>query len=146
MAIEPKTPRKRVSKPKISKKKAGVPGEVETADVAVVTDAGFTEPAESAPKSRKKAAVPVPVFQAPEPDKAPARARKATAKVAKEDISDAAPDESNDSNDQTIARQLLMQLHDKGLVSTRTLLASFFIDIDIERKNFSEEESYNVHK
>ena len=54
--------------------------------------------------------------------------------------------ESNDSNDQTIARQLLMQLHDKGLVSTRTLLASFFIDIDIERKNFSEEESYNVHK
>ena len=64
MAIEPKTPRKRVSKPKISKKKAGVPGEVETADAAVVTETGFTEVAEAAPKTRKKAAVPVPVFQA----------------------------------------------------------------------------------
>ena len=98
MAIEPKTPRKRaIKKSSMSKRKgsnaeAGVPAEVETAVVAVVTDAGFTEPAEAAPKTRKKAAVPVPVFQAPVADKAPARARKATAKVAKEDASDAAPD------------------------------------------------------
>ena len=84
MAIEPKTPRKRASKPKTSKKKAGVPGEVETADAAVVTETGFTEVAEAAPKTRKKAAVPVPVFQAPVADKAPARARKATAKPAKD--------------------------------------------------------------
>ncbi len=87
MAIEPKTPRKRVSKPKTTKKKAGVPGEVETADAAVVTETGFTEVAEAAPKTRKKAAVPVPVFQAPVADKAPARARKASAKPAK-DIED----------------------------------------------------------
>ncbi len=87
MAIEPKTPRKRVSKPKTTKKKAGVPGEVETADAAVVTETGFTEVAEAAPKTRKKAAVPVPVFQAPVADKAPARARKASLKPAK-DIED----------------------------------------------------------
>jgi Rne/Rng family ribonuclease len=76
-----------VSKPKTTKKKAGVPGEVETADAAVVTETGFTEVAEAAPKTRKKAAVPVPVFQAPVADKAPARARKASAKPAK-DIED----------------------------------------------------------
>ena len=105
MAIEPKTPRKRaIKKSSISKRKgsnaeAGVPAEVETAVVAVVTDAGFTEPAEAAPKTRKKAAVPVPVFQAPVADKAPARARKATAKVAKEDASDAAPADVSDSSD-----------------------------------------------
>ena len=105
MAIEPKTPRKRaIKKSSISKRKgsnaeAGVPAEVETAVVAVVTDAGFTEPAEAAPKTRKKAAVPVPVFQAPVADKAPARARKATAKVAKEDASDAAPVDVSDSSD-----------------------------------------------
>jgi Rne/Rng family ribonuclease len=86
MAIEPKTPRKRAVK-KSSKKSlapmsepenlievAGVPNQVETTDVA------------SAPKTRKKAAaVPVPVFQAPTPDKAPAKARKATAKAAKDE-------------------------------------------------------------
>ena len=105
MAIEPKTPRKRaIKKSSMSKRKgsnaeAGVPAEVETAVVAVVTDAGFTEPAEAAPKTRKKAAVPVPVFQAPVADKAPARARKATAKVAKEDASDAAPVDVSDSSD-----------------------------------------------
>jgi hypothetical protein len=107
MAIEPKTPRKRaiMSKPKTSKKKAGVPGEVETADVAVVTNAGFTEPAEpAAPKTRKKAAVPVPLFQAPTPEKAPAKARKATAKPAStkttgEVVEKEAPvSESNDSD------------------------------------------------
>jgi Rne/Rng family ribonuclease len=104
MAIEPKTPRKRaIKKSSISKRKganaeAGVPAEVETADVAVVTDADFTEPAETAPKTRKKAAVPVPVFQAPIADKAPARARKATAKVAQEEPSEEAKDSSEDSN------------------------------------------------
>jgi len=100
MAIEPKTPRKRVSKPKTSKKKAGVPGEVESADVAVVTEAGFTEPAEpAAPKTRKKAAVPVPLFQAPTPEKAPAKARKATAKPAKEEVEKEAPvSEKSDSD------------------------------------------------
>ena len=101
MAIEPKTPRKRVSKPKISKKKAGVPGEVESAEVAPVTEAGFTEPAETTPKTRKKAAVPVPVFQAPAADKAPAKARKATAKVAKEEPSEEKPTEASDSTDST---------------------------------------------
>ena len=90
MAIEPKTPRKRaikksskkslsgtaesaVSEPKDVTAVAGVPDQVATSDVA------------SAPKTRKKAAVPVPVFQAPLEDKAPARVRKATAKVAKEE-------------------------------------------------------------
>lgn len=90
MAIEPKTPRKRaikksskkslsgtaesaVSEPKDVTAVAGVPDQVATSDVA------------SVPKTRKKAAVPVPVFQAPLEDKAPARVRKATAKVAKEE-------------------------------------------------------------
>ncbi|MEY4970477.1 MAG: hypothetical protein RLZZ277_708 [Actinomycetota bacterium] len=90
MAIEPKTPRKRaikksskkslsgtaesaVSEPKDVTAVAGVPDQVATSDVA------------SAPKTRKKAAVPVPVFQAPLENKAPARVRKATAKVAKEE-------------------------------------------------------------
>lgn len=90
MAIEPKTPRKRavkksskkslsgtaesaVSEPKDVTAVAGVPDQVATSDVA------------SAPKTRKKAAVPVPVFQAPLEDKAPVRVRKATAKVAKEE-------------------------------------------------------------
>jgi Rne/Rng family ribonuclease len=72
-----------MSKRKGSNAEAGVPGEVTTADVAVVTEAGFTEPAEpAAPKTRKKAAIPVPIFQAPEVDKAPAKARKASAKSA----------------------------------------------------------------
>jgi len=108
MAIEPKTPRKRaVKKSSMSKRKgsnaeAGVPGKVETADAAVVTEAGFTEPAEpSAPKTRKKAAVPVPLFQAPTPEKAPAKSRKASAKVAQDEPAAEAAAESNgpDSED-----------------------------------------------
>ena len=110
MAIEPKTPRKRaakkstMSKRKGSNAEAGVPGEVTTADVAVVTETGFTEPAEpAAPKSRKKAAVPVPVFQAPEVDKSAPKARKATAKSApvKEDSDSAekAPANSSEKSD-----------------------------------------------
>jgi Rne/Rng family ribonuclease len=99
MAIEPKTPRKRAVKK--SAKKAGVPSVVETPD-AVVTETGFTEPAEpAAPKTRKKAAVPVPVFQAPAAEKAPAKARKATAKPAKDAVEKEAPEsESNDSDSQ----------------------------------------------
>ncbi|CAN2211366.1 CafA Ribonucleases G and E [Candidatus Nanopelagicaceae bacterium] len=109
MAIEPKTPRKRVPAIKKTSKKAGVPSVAapteaasSNADVASVTQAGFTEPAEpAAPKTRKKAAVPVPLFQAPTPEKAPAKARKATAKPAKEAIEKEAPvSESNDSDSQ----------------------------------------------
>jgi Rne/Rng family ribonuclease len=106
MAIEPKTPRKRaVKKSSMSKRKnsnaeAGVPGEVEVTDVAVVTEAGFTEVAGATPKTRKKAAVPVPIFQAPVSDKAPAKARKASAKPAKEveDKEDVAPAVASDSD------------------------------------------------
>jgi Rne/Rng family ribonuclease len=86
MAIEPKTPRKRAAKKSTKKSLSG------TAE-ASVTEAGFTEPAEAAaPKTRKKAAVPVPVFQAPAADKAPAKARKATAKSAPVKSSDDASD------------------------------------------------------
>ena len=93
MAIEPKTPRKRAVK-KSSKK--SLSGSAE----AAVTEAGFTEPAEpAAPKTRKKAAVPVPLFQAPTPDKAPAKSRKAPAKAAKEEASEDNSVESNDSGD-----------------------------------------------
>jgi len=99
MAIEPKSPRKRASKAKTSKK-AGIPGEVESADVAPVTDAGFTEtPEAAAPKTRKKAAVPVPVFQAPAADKAPAKARKATAKVAQEDSTSDSSGETSETSE-----------------------------------------------
>jgi ribonuclease E len=107
MAIEPKTPRKRAVKKSISKRKdstaeAEVPGKDPSADVASVTQAGFTEPAEpAAPKTRKKAAVPVPLFQAPTPEKAPAKARKATAKPVKETVEKEVPvSESNDSDSQ----------------------------------------------
>jgi ribonuclease E len=91
MAIEPKTPRKRAVK-KSSKKSLSGTAESAVTDVPIVT-----EPAETTPKTRKKAAVPVPVFQAPAADKAPAKARKATAKVAKEESGDEKPAEANDS-------------------------------------------------
>lgn len=113
MAIEPKTPRKRaIKKSSITKRKnstveAGVTGEVDVTDVAVVTEAGFTEVEPGAPKTRKKAAVPVPVFQAPVADKAPARARKATAKVADSDAGEepqSAPEDSHDSESDSEAR------------------------------------------
>ena len=83
MAIEPKTPRKRTATPKSksSKKKSGVPSQVDSVDQTPTLE--VVE--EAAPKSRKKAAVPVPVFQAPTPDKAPAKARKSSAKAAKEE-------------------------------------------------------------
>ena len=79
MAIEPKTPRKRAVK-KSSKKSLSGTATSEVTDVPMTVEA----PAEAAPKTRKKAAVPVPVFQAPVADKAPARARKASAKPAKD--------------------------------------------------------------
>lgn len=90
MAIEPKTPRKRAIK-KSSKKSLSGTAESAVSEpkdvtaVAGVPDQAATSDVASAPKTRKKAAVPVPVFQAPLEDKAPARVRKATAKVAKEE-------------------------------------------------------------
>ena len=78
MAIEPKTPRKRAVKKSTKKSLSG------TAESAVTDVPVAAEAADVTPKTRKKAAVPVPVFQAPIEDKAPARARKATAKPAKE--------------------------------------------------------------
>ncbi len=94
MAIEPKTPRKRAIK-KSAKKSLSGTAISEVTDVPMTVEA----PAEAAPKTRKKAAVPVPVFQAPVADKAPARARKATTKVAKEEPSEEPTSESNDSAD-----------------------------------------------
>ena len=78
MAIEPKTPRKRAVKKSTKKSLSG------TAESAVTDVPVAAEAADVTPKTRKKAAVPVPVFQAPIEDKAPARARKASAKPAKE--------------------------------------------------------------
>jgi Rne/Rng family ribonuclease len=99
MAIEPKTPRKRAVK-KSSKKSLGTVEETPSAGAAV-TETGFTEPAEpAAPKTRKKAAVPVPVFQAPAADKAPAKARKATDKPAKEAVVKESDTEGSDSDSQ----------------------------------------------
>ena len=94
MAIEPKSPRKRAVK-KSSKKSLSGTATSEVTDVPMVVEAA----PEAAPKSRKKAAIPVPVFQAPVSDKAPARARKATAKVAKEVSSDEPVVEASDSED-----------------------------------------------
>jgi ribonuclease E len=94
MAIEPKTPRKRAVK-KSSKKSLSGTATSEVTDVPMTVEA----PEEAVPKTRKKAAVPVPIFQAPVADKAPARARKATAKVAKVEASEEASSESKESND-----------------------------------------------
>jgi hypothetical protein len=93
MAIEPKSPRKRVAKK--SSKKSLAPT-AENTEVSSVSEAVATE--EAAPKSRKKAAVPVPVFQAPTPDKAPAKTRKSSAKAAKEEPSEEASVASEDSD------------------------------------------------
>ena len=84
MAIEPKSPRKRAVK-KSTKKSLSPETPVEA---PIVPTAEAEAPAA---KTRKKAAVPVPVFQAPAADKAPAKTRKATAKSApaKEEASDA---------------------------------------------------------
>ena len=90
MAIEPKTPRKRAVK-KSSKKSLAPAADVEAPAVATTEEV-------VAPKTRKKAAVPVPVFQAPTADKAAPKARKAVAKVAKDDVEKEAPAESNDSD------------------------------------------------
>lgn len=76
MAIEPKSPRKRAVKKSASKKASGSP-EVTEVPIAVVVDDA------PAPKTRKKAAIPVVVFQAPEVDKSAPKVRKATAKVTK---------------------------------------------------------------
>lgn len=81
MAIEPKTPRKRVVK-KSAKK---VKGEEIAGDAPVVEVVTEEAPA---PKTRKKAAVPVPVFQAPVAEKAPAKSRKRVAKSVEVESSD----------------------------------------------------------
>jgi Rne/Rng family ribonuclease len=99
MAIEPKTPRKRAVK-KSTKKSLSGSAESAVTEVPIVTEA----PEVTAPKTRKKAAVPVPLFQAPTPEKAPAKARKATAKPAKEEVEKEAPvseksDSDSDSSD-----------------------------------------------
>jgi ribonuclease E len=100
MAIEPKSPRKRAIKK--SSKKSLAPsadsGEKATQEVTAVPIT--VEATEAAPKSRKKAAVPVPIFQAPEVDKSAPKARKATAKSApvKDDVSTSSKDSSNESD------------------------------------------------
>ena len=101
MAIEPKSPRKRAIK-KSSKKSlasSADTGEKTAQEVtAVPITVEATEPA--APKSRKKAAIPVPIFQAPEVDKSAPKARKATAKSAqvKDDAASSSKDSSNESD------------------------------------------------
>ena len=96
MAIEPKTPRKRAVKKSAPKAKV----ESESTELPKVSEVTQTSDAvAAAPKSRKKAAVPVPVFQAPVADKAPAKARKATAKPAKEDVEVEAPSDAPSASD-----------------------------------------------
>jgi Rne/Rng family ribonuclease len=101
MAIEPKSPRKRAVK-KSSKKSLSPsvePSEKAQQEVtAVPITVETTEPA--APKSRKKAAIPVPVFQAPEVDKSAPKTRKATAKSApaKESASSDSDETSKDQD------------------------------------------------
>lgn len=108
MAIEPKSPRKRALK-KSSKKSLAPSADLATEPViapakespkekasrvtAVPITVEAAEPA--APKGRKKAAIPVPIFQAPAVEKGAAKVRKATAKSApaKED---SASDSSSD--------------------------------------------------
>jgi hypothetical protein len=38
--------------------------------------------------------------------------------------------------------QMMMQMHDKQLVSTKTLLAAFMLDEDVERDNIEDYVSY----
>ncbi|CAB4886147.1 unannotated protein [freshwater metagenome] len=119
MAIEPKSPRKRAVK-KSSKKSLAPSAEV--TEVPIVLEAPTTASKSSnkvsevpvqvesvdnssAPKSRKKAAVPVPIFQAPTVDKAAPKTRKATAKPDKDgsakDVAEkVTPGEGNDSDSQ----------------------------------------------
>jgi Rne/Rng family ribonuclease len=101
MAIEPKSPRKRAVK-KSSKKSlapsadTGEKAQQEVTAVPITVEA----PEATAPKSRKKAAIPVPVFQAPEVDKSAPKIRKATAKSApaKESASSDSDETSKDQD------------------------------------------------
>jgi ribonuclease E len=111
MAIEPKTPRKRVVK-KSAKKSLSGSAESAVTEVPISVEA----PEAAAPKTRKKAAVPVPLFQAPTPDKAPAKPRKAapakaaSAKAVNESVekeeskSEAPESDSNDSSSDSESR------------------------------------------
>jgi ribonuclease E len=96
MAIEPKSPRKRAVKKSKAKEST-----TDAAATSQVTEAPSVVAADVTPKGRKKAAVPVPIFQAPEVDKAPARARKAVAKAAPaKDDADAAPAKNDNDSEE----------------------------------------------
>ncbi len=102
MAIEPKTPRKRAVKK--STKKSLAPVEESTVTEAPRDQSISLEAPEQTPsKGRKKAAIPVPVFQAPEVDKSAPKVRKATAKSApikEESDSSEKADKSSDNSSQ----------------------------------------------
>jgi len=101
MAIEPKSPRKRAVK-KSSKKslspsvEPSEKAQQEVTAVPITADA----PEAAAPKSRKKAAIPVPIFQAPEVDKSAPKTRKASVKSApaKESASSDSEETSKDQD------------------------------------------------
>ena len=98
MAIEPKSPRKRAIKKSSKKSLAPSADSAEKAVNEVTAVPISVEPTESvAPKGRKKAAIPVPIFQAPEVDKSAPKTRKATAKSAP--IKDDASSSTKDSSD-----------------------------------------------
>jgi len=100
MAIEPKSPRKRAAK-KSSKKSLSSSVEPSEKAQQEVTAVPVTAeaPEATAPKSRKKAAIPVPIFQAPEVDKSAPKTRKASAKSAPAKES-ASSDSDENSKDQ----------------------------------------------
>jgi len=100
MAIEPKSPRKRAVK-KSSKKSLSPSVEPSEKSQQEVTAVPITAeaPEATAPKSRKKAAIPVPIFQAPEVDKSAPKTRKASAKSAPAKES-ASSDSDENSKDQ----------------------------------------------
>ena len=101
MAIEPKSPRKRAAK-KSSKKSLSPSVEPSEKAQQEVTAVPITAeaPEATAPKSRKKAAIPVPIFQAPEVDKSAPKTRKASAKSApaKESASSDSEETSKDQD------------------------------------------------
>jgi len=100
MAIEPKSPRKRAAKKSSKKSLSSSVEPSEKAQQEVTAVPITTEvPEATAPKSRKKAAIPVPIFQAPEVDKSAPKTRKASAKSAPAKES-ASSDSDENSKDQ----------------------------------------------
>ena len=101
MAIEPKSPRKRAVKKSSKKSLAPSADSTETLQSAVTVVPITLEAADpAAPKGRKKAAIPVPIFQAPEIDKSAPKTRKATAKSApvKEETASSSKSSSGESD------------------------------------------------